>query len=89
VGALGGGVLGDPQALGLDAVYPAFFAALLLNEARNRRARGVAALGGVIALGLVPFAPPGVPVLAASLAALVGLHASARADARARLEGEG
>ncbi|MDX6724157.1 MAG: hypothetical protein QOD73_2561, partial [Solirubrobacteraceae bacterium] len=27
--------------------------------------------------------------LAASLAALVGLHASARADARARLEGEG
>ncbi|MDX6725173.1 MAG: hypothetical protein QOD73_3577, partial [Solirubrobacteraceae bacterium] len=49
VGALGGGVLGDPQALGLDAVYPAFFAALLLNEARNRRARCVAALGGVIA----------------------------------------
>jgi 4-azaleucine resistance transporter AzlC len=89
VGALGGGVLGDPQALGLDAVYPAFFAALLLNEARNRRARGVAALGAVIALGLVPFAPPGVPVLAASLAALVGLHSSARADARARLEGEG
>jgi predicted branched-subunit amino acid permease len=88
VGALGGGVLGDPEALGLDAIYPAFFLALLLNEVRgSRRALGVAALGGLIALALVPVTPPGVPVLAASLAALVGLHASAREDARARLEG--
>jgi predicted branched-subunit amino acid permease len=87
VGALGGGVLGDPEALGLDAIYPAFFVALLLNEARDRRARGVAALAAVIALGLVPFTPPGVPVLAASVAALVGLHASARNEARARVEG--
>ena len=31
------------------------------------RAKGVAALGALIALALVPFAPPGVPVLAASL----------------------
>jgi predicted branched-subunit amino acid permease len=84
IGAFGGSVLDDPAALGLDAVYPAFFLALLIHEARDGRARGVAALGAAIALALVPFAPPGVPVLAASLAALVGLTRSARAAARAQ-----
>jgi predicted branched-subunit amino acid permease len=77
-GALGGGALGDPQRLGLDAVYPAFFLALLLSEARDGRAVGVAASGAAIALVLVPFAPAGVPVLAASLAALIGLRRRSR-----------
>src|SRR3954454_3992600 len=79
VGALAGNVLGDPEAIGLDAVYPAFFLALLIEELGDRRSRLVAALGALIALALVPVAPGGVPVLAASLAALVGLHSSARA----------
>jgi branched chain amino acid efflux pump len=83
VGALGGNVLGDPDKVGLDAVYPAFFLALLIGELGDRRSRLVAALGGLIALALVPVAPGGVPVLAASLAALVGLHSSARAAAAA------
>jgi predicted branched-subunit amino acid permease len=83
-GALGGNVLGDPEALGLDAIYPAFFLALLIDELGDRRSRLVAALGALIALALVPVAPAGVPVLAASLAALIGLHSSARADALAR-----
>jgi predicted branched-subunit amino acid permease len=83
-GALGGNVLGDAQALGLDAIYPAFFLSLLIKELGDRRSRVVALLGGVIALALVPIAPAGVPVLAASLAALVGLHASARAEAARR-----
>ncbi len=73
IGALGGGALGDTQALGLDAIFPAFFLALLLPELRGARSRGVALAGGLIALALVPLAPPGVPVLAASVAALVGL----------------
>jgi 4-azaleucine resistance transporter AzlC len=72
-GVLGGGVLGDPQALGLDAIFPAFFLALLLPELRDARSRGVALAGALIALALVPVAPPGVPVLAASAAALIGL----------------
>jgi hypothetical protein len=38
-----------------------------------RRAR-VALGGAVLALALVPVAPPGVPVLVASAAALVGLR---------------
>ena len=74
VGALGGDILGDPDKLGLDAVYPAFFVALLIGEMRNGRARSAAALGALIALALVPIAPAGVPVLAASLGALIGLY---------------
>jgi predicted branched-subunit amino acid permease len=73
VGAIAGGLIGDPEALGLDAVYPTFFLALMIGELRSGRAKGVAALGALIALALVPFTPPGVPVLAASLATLVGL----------------
>ena len=73
-GALGGDLLGDPHDFGLDAIYPTFFLALLIAELRNPRARPVAALGAVIALTLVPFTPAGVPVLAASTAALLGLR---------------
>ena len=90
VGALGGNVLGDPETLGLDAIYPAFFVALLLKEAANRRARGVAAAGAIIALALVPIAPAGVPILAASIAALAGLTRRAREETAAALrEGGG
>jgi 4-azaleucine resistance transporter AzlC len=81
LGALGGDLLGDPDRLGLDAIYPAFFVALLVSEARSRRARSAAALGALIALALVPFAPAGVPVLVASLGALIGLTRRAQAEA--------
>jgi len=73
-GVLGGGLLGDPQALGLDAVFVAFYAALLGGEAHDRAAVAAAALGAAIALALMPVAPAGVPVLAASLAAVLGLR---------------
>ena len=48
--------------------------ALLIGEVRSRRARSAAALGALIALVLVPFAPAGVPVLVASAGALIGLR---------------
>jgi 4-azaleucine resistance transporter AzlC len=89
IGALGGGVIGDPADLGLDAIFPAFFFGLLLNELRSRRARGVAALGTALALVLIPFTPAGVPVLVASLASLVGLTRRARAEVQERQEAEG
>jgi predicted branched-subunit amino acid permease len=89
VGAIWGDKLGNPDALGLDAIFPAFFFGLLLNELRSRRARGVAALGTLIAVALVPFTPAGVPILAASLASLVGLTKRARAEALERQEAEG
>jgi 4-azaleucine resistance transporter AzlC len=73
VGVLGGEALGDPAALGLDAAFPALFLALLVGQLRSRRAVGVALLGALIAVALIPLAPPGVPIIAAALAALGGL----------------
>ena len=55
-----------PQTLGLDAMFPAFYLALLAEEMRDRAALSSALLGAAIALCLVPFAPPGIPVVAAS-----------------------
>jgi predicted branched-subunit amino acid permease len=76
IGLLVGDLIGDPADLGLDALFPAFFLALLLGgELRdNRTAVIVAALGAVVALALLPIAPAGVPVIAASAAALLGLR---------------
>jgi predicted branched-subunit amino acid permease len=73
VGVVGGSALGDPRDYGLDAIYPAFFVALLIEEMRSGRGRGVAAVGALIAFVLIPIAPAGVPVLVASLASLLGL----------------
>ena len=89
VGAIWGDKLGDPSSFGLDAIFPAFFFGLLLNELRSPRSRGVAALGTAIALVLVPITPPGVPVLVASLASLVGLTRRARAEVLESEEAEG
>jgi 4-azaleucine resistance transporter AzlC len=74
LGALGGDVIGDPERLGLDAIFPAFFLALLVAEVRDRRTALVAVAGAAVALALVPAAPAGVPIVAASLVALVGLR---------------
>lgn len=83
LGALGAGALHDLEALGLDAIFPAFFVALLLPELRDVRSRGVALAGALIALALVPLAPPGIAVLAASAAALAGLaRRGAKGDER-------
>jgi 4-azaleucine resistance transporter AzlC len=77
VGVLVGSSVADPRALGLDALFPAFFLALLLEEIHGSRRRAVVALaGGLVALALTPVAPPGVPVLAAGAAALMGLRGS-------------
>src|SRR5438477_9654348 len=48
-GVLAGRALGDPRTLGLDALFPAFFVALLYEEVRGRRERVAAAGGGGIA----------------------------------------
>jgi 4-azaleucine resistance transporter AzlC len=74
IGVLGGSALGDPAALGLDAIFPAFFVGLLAAELGRPRALAAALLGGAIALALTPVLPPGLPVLLASAAALIGLR---------------
>jgi predicted branched-subunit amino acid permease len=74
VGAYGGQLLGDPAALGLDAAFPAGFLALLAPWLRHRRGQVAAAVGVLLALALTPFTPPGVPILAAGLGALVAMR---------------
>jgi 4-azaleucine resistance transporter AzlC len=74
LGALAGGAIGSPTSLGLDAIFPAFFLGLLVVELRRREAPPVAALGAAIALALTPVAPAGVPIIAAALAATLGLR---------------
>jgi hypothetical protein len=68
-GALAGDVLGDPQAFGLDAIFPAVFLALLVPQVRSRAVLRAALAGAAIAALLLPVAPAGVPVMAAVLAA--------------------
>jgi predicted branched-subunit amino acid permease len=68
------GSLVDPATVGLDAVVPAAFLALLAPRLRAGVVeRRIAALAAVIALVLIPFTPPGVPVLAACGALVVAL----------------
>jgi predicted branched-subunit amino acid permease len=73
VGAVFGNALGDTLRLGLDAIYPVFFLSLLITELRDATSRWAAVGGGLLALALVPISPPGVPILAASTVALIGL----------------
>jgi 4-azaleucine resistance transporter AzlC len=70
VGVLAGPALGDPRTLGLDAMFPAFFVALLVEEARGARRLAAAGGGAGIALALTPLAPAGLPILAAAAAAV-------------------
>jgi predicted branched-subunit amino acid permease len=71
IGVVIGRGIGDPNRFGLDALFPAFFIALLFEEAHGRR-RVVAAAGGAsIALILTPLLPAGLPILAAAGAALI------------------
>jgi 4-azaleucine resistance transporter AzlC len=73
IGVVGGEALGDPTTLGLDAAFPALFLALLVSQLSSRTAVMAAVLGGLIALALTPFSPPGVPIIAAAAAAFIGL----------------
>jgi 4-azaleucine resistance transporter AzlC len=74
LGTLAGALVGravDPAVIGLDAAAPAVFLALLWPMLRRTEARWVALGGAAVALVLIPVAPPGIPVVAAALAALV------------------
>ena len=81
IGVFAGDLIGDPATLGLDALFPAFFLCLLVEgELRPGLPMVAAALGALIALALVPFTPAGVPVIAASASALLGLWATRAKD---------
>jgi predicted branched-subunit amino acid permease len=75
IGVLAGNVVGDVERLGLDVIFPAFFVALLMEELRGgKQTLAVALIAAALSLVLVPLVPPGVPVIAACAAALLGLR---------------
>ena len=74
VGAMAGEALGDPEALGLDAAFPALFLALLAAQVRSGATAAAALAGAALALSLTPVTPAGIPVLAATAACLIGVR---------------
>ncbi|CAN5823069.1 AzlC family ABC transporter permease [soil metagenome] len=71
VGVLAGDLIPDPESLGLDVLFQAFFLFLLRAELQSPQRRMVAVGAAAIALVLVPFTPPGVPIVAACAAVLI------------------
>jgi 4-azaleucine resistance transporter AzlC len=72
VGAFAGRAIGDTAAFGLDGAFAALFTALLTAQLRDRRRILAALIGGVVAATLIPLTPPGIPIIAATGAVLVG-----------------
>lgn len=71
VGALIGDALGDPRQWGLDAAAAAAFLGLLWPRLKQLQTVAVAAGAAVVALVLTPVLMPGLPVLIASVVAIV------------------
>ncbi|MDK0522665.1 AzlC family ABC transporter permease [Streptomyces sp. ML-6] len=84
LGALGAKALGDTEAWGLDAASPAVFLALLAPMLRTTTERVTAAVAVLLALGLLPVLPAGVPVLLSALAAPAVLFLNGRRNGTAR-----
>ncbi len=74
IGAAGGGAIGHPETLGLDAAFPAGFLALVVPHLKRMDGRRAAVVGGGVSLVFIPFVPVGVPILVAVVGALVGLR---------------
>ena len=75
-GVLAGDAIPDPDKLGLDVLFPAFFLTLLWTELQTTPARVTALVATVITVVLIPLTPPGIPVVVASLAVLAGRKVS-------------
>lgn len=71
VGALAGRFIAEPSAWGLDAAAAAAFLGLLWPRLVSRDALAIAGAAAFVALVTTPVLPPGMPVLAAALVAVV------------------
>jgi predicted branched-subunit amino acid permease len=74
LGLVVGDVIGDTKRVGLDAVFPASLMSVIVASLRRRDTATAVALGAAIALVLTPVSPAGVPILAASMGAVVALR---------------
>ena len=77
-GALLGAVLGEPEAWGLDAAFPAMFVALLAPHVRTAAGRTAAAVAAAVALGAVPVTASGIPILLGVAALLPAVYVQRR-----------
>jgi predicted branched-subunit amino acid permease len=82
-GAIAGSGLGDPRRLGLDAMFPAAFLALLAPQLRRPGAPLAAVSGALLATALVPFTQVGVPILFSAFGVIPGLIVLRRAQVAA------
>ena len=73
LGIVAGSAVGDPDAFGIDAAFPAGMLALLLPALRDRPALRVALGAAVVSLAATPFLPPGLSVLVALLGLVFAL----------------
>lgn len=71
LGAVAGNAIGDPKSIGLDAAVAAAFLGLLWPRLDTTVTRLLALLAAIVALGLVPLAPAGVPIIVGGLVALI------------------
>jgi len=78
-GALVTHALPNPKVLGLDAAPPAAFLALLAPRLRAREPLAIAGASAIVVLLVLPFVPPGVPLLVvAVLVAAYGVRVAER-----------
>lgn len=71
IGVIAGQAIGDPDAFGLDAAFPAALLALTLPSLKDKPTLRAALVGAVIAVATSPYLPAGIPVLLALLGMLV------------------
>lgn len=71
LGAILGGIMGDPRRYGLDAAAAVAFLALVWPQLRSRQSNTVAALAFIVAVLLSPVLPAGLPVIAAGLVGIL------------------
>ena len=73
IGAVAGGALSDPARLGLDAAFPAGTGREVGSDQHDEAGRLAAVLAAALVLVTTPYLRPGMPILVAALAILVGL----------------
>jgi 4-azaleucine resistance transporter AzlC len=89
LGVLIGSAAGDPEALGLDAAFPAGLIALILPSLKDPDTRKVALAGAAVAVLASPVLPVGLPVLSALLGLFVLLVPRRRKPASSSPEAAG
>lgn len=82
IGTVLGDAMGDPRRWGLDGAAVAAFLGLLWPRLKSREPVAIAVACALVTIAVVPFTPPGLPILiAAAVAAVSGWFSHGRAQA--------